>query len=78
MKCFRLILADRRPYLEGPIPGYKGYIPRMAPLGVGLGLRYQVAAKKALDRFSVESTNSMTNFSPAADNSPADYNNRAK
>jgi hypothetical protein len=63
-----IILADRRPFLEGPIPGYKGYIPRMIPIGVGLGSCYQEAAKKALDRFGFETTNSMTNFNTSNDN----------
>jgi hypothetical protein len=40
----------------------------MIPIGVGLGSRYQEAAKKALDRFGFETTNSMTNFSSSNDN----------
>lgn len=61
------------------MPGYKGYIPRMIPIGVGLGSRYKEAAKKALDRFAVESTNSMTNFPTSVDNQTTpDYMSRSK
>jgi len=73
------ILADRRAPLEGPIPGYQGYIPRMIPIGVGLGAPYRQAAQKALNRFAIETSNSTTNFSASADNdSLPDYANRAK
>jgi len=65
-----VILDARRPFIEAPIPGYKGYVPRMIPIGVGLGSRYQEASRKALNRFAVETTNSMTNFSPSIDNLP--------
>ncbi len=72
MKMISIIfIADRRPFLEGPIPGYQGYIPRMIPIGVGLGSRYQEAAKKALNRFGIETTHSMTNFSASMDDIPA-------
>ena len=50
----------------------------MAPIGVGLGSRYHEAAKKSLNRFAVETANSMTNFSPAAENAVPDYDTRAK
>lgn len=73
-----VLLEDRRPYLEGPMPGYKGYIPRMVPIGVGLGSRYHEAAQKSLNRFAVETTNSMTNFSPSAENVAPDYSTHAK
>jgi hypothetical protein len=43
----------------------------MIPIGVGLGSRYQEAAKKALNRFGIETTNSMTNFSASTDDIPA-------
>ncbi|CAF0869572.1 unnamed protein product [Rotaria sordida] len=70
---------DRRPFVEPPMPGYNGYIPRMSPIGVGLGTRYHEATKRSLNRFAVETTNSMTNFSTSVDNQPisADYNNQS-
>jgi hypothetical protein len=75
-----IIKEDRRSFVEPPMPGYKGYIPRMGPIGVGLGSRYHEATKKSLNRFAVESTNSMTNFPTSVDNqpSPPDYLNRSK
>lgn len=42
----------------------------MSPIGVGLGSRYNEAAKKSLHRFAVETTNSMTNFPTSVDNQP--------
>lgn len=52
----------------------------MNPIGVGLGSCYKQAAKKALDRFAFETTNSMTNFSASADNqsSLSDLTDRSK
>jgi hypothetical protein len=73
-------IADRRPFTEGPIPGYKGYVPRVIPIGAGLGAPYKEAARKGLYRFAVETTNSMTNFPPSFDNQPllSDYAKRSK
>ncbi|UJR08546.1 hypothetical protein I4U23_012808 [Adineta vaga] len=59
---------DHRPFVEPPIPGYTGYIPRISPLGVGLGSRYHEATKKALNRFAFETSNSMTNLPISVDN----------
>ncbi|CAF3318398.1 unnamed protein product [Rotaria socialis] len=59
---------DRRPFVEPPMPGYHGYVPRMVPIGVGLGSRYHEATKKSLHRFAVETTNSTTNFPTIVDN----------
>jgi hypothetical protein len=52
----------------------------MIPIGVGLGSRYQEAAKKALNRFAVETTNSTTNFPTSIDNQSSlpDYTDRSK
>ena len=62
------------------MPGYKGYIPRMIPINVGVGSCYKEAAKKALDRFAFETTNSMTNFPTSIDNefSTSDYAKQSK
>ncbi|CAF4870379.1 unnamed protein product, partial [Rotaria socialis] len=43
-------------------------VPRMVPIGVGLGSRYHEATKKSLHRFAVETTNSTTNFPTIVDN----------
>ncbi|CAF1185704.1 unnamed protein product [Adineta ricciae] len=51
---------DRRLFLEAPIPGYKGYIPRIRPTDTSVGLRYHEAVKKGLDRFASEITHSTT------------------
>lgn len=56
-------LGDRRAFTEPPIPGYKGYIPRIGPTDLNLGLRYHEAAKKGLNRFATESTTLSTNLS---------------
>ncbi|CAF0924639.1 unnamed protein product [Adineta steineri] len=61
---------DRRPFVEPPIPGYTGYIPRIIPIGAGLGLRYHEATNKALNRFAFETTHSMTNLPTSIDNQP--------
>ncbi len=60
-------LGDRRTFVEPPIPGYKGYIPRIGPTDLNLGLRYHEAAKKGLNRFAVESTYSTSNFPTSTD-----------
>jgi hypothetical protein len=60
-------IDDRRIFAEPPIPGYKGYIPRIRPTDIGLGLRYHEATKKGLDRFAVESTYSTSNFPTTTD-----------
>ena len=66
----RLCIDDRRPFVEAPMPGYKGYIPRMGPIGVGVGSRYHDATKKSLGRFALETSNSTTNLSAATDYHP--------
>lgn len=58
------------------MPGYQGYIPRLTPIGVGLGAPYKEAARRALNRFGIEQTTSMTNFSATTD--VPDYPNNAK
>ncbi|CAM4924275.1 unnamed protein product [Rotaria socialis] len=69
---------DRRPFVEPPMPGYHGYVPRMVPIGVGLGSRYHEATKKSLHRFAVETTNSTTNFPTTVDNQSLSPNYAAR
>ena len=57
-----IFLDDRRLFLEAPIPGYKGYIPRIRPTDTSVGLRYHEAVKKGLDRFASEVTHSTTSL----------------
>lgn len=54
--------TDRRPFVEPPLPGYKGFIPRIQPIDIGLGDRYHEATRKGLSRFAVETSTSTTNF----------------
>ncbi|UJR37680.1 hypothetical protein I4U23_030375 [Adineta vaga] len=54
--------SDRRLFAEAPIPGYKGYIPRIRPTDTSVGLRYHEAVKKGLDRFASEITHSTTSL----------------
>jgi hypothetical protein len=52
----------------------------MGPIGVGVGSPYREAARKALNRFAVETSNSVTNFSASNDDLPSipDYANQSK
>jgi hypothetical protein len=43
----------------------------MISINLGVGSRYQQAAEKALNRFGIETTHSMTNFSTSTDDIPA-------
>ena len=45
------IVEDKRPLTEPPIPGYKGYIPRIKPTELGLGSRYHLATKQGFEDF---------------------------
>ncbi|KAL5011375.1 hypothetical protein ScPMuIL_009926 [Solemya velum] len=45
------LLEDKRPLTEPPIPGYRGYIPRIKATELGLGARYHNATKKGLQQF---------------------------
>ena len=63
--------VDRRAFVEPPIPGYRGFIPRIQPIDIGLGDRYHEATRKGLNRFAVETTNSMTNFPTNTDVDPS-------
>jgi len=48
------LVADKRPMVEPPIPGYQGYIPRIYPTEVGLGQRYHCSTRSGLDLFDRE------------------------
>lgn len=63
----KLSIGDRRTFVEPPIPGYRGYIPRIGPTDLNLGLRYHQATKKGLNRFAVESTYLTSNFPTSTD-----------
>ena len=42
---------DKRQLTEPPIPGYRGYIPRIKPTELGLGNRYHIATKHGFEDF---------------------------
>ncbi|CAF2533348.1 unnamed protein product [Rotaria sp. Silwood2] len=65
--------SDRRVFVEPPIPGYRGYIPRIRPTDIGLGLRYHEATKKGLNRFVLEATSLTTNY-PTSIDLPSELN----
>ena len=44
-------VETRRPQTEAPIPGYRGYIPRVRTTELGLGTRYHDMTKNGLDSF---------------------------
>ncbi len=46
-----LIKADRREFNEAPIPGYRGYVPKVRPTDIGLGVRYHDASERGLNAF---------------------------
>ena len=46
--------ADRRSQLEPPMPGYKGYIPRIYVTEMGLGCRYNNMTRNGLHMFKAE------------------------
>lgn len=51
------VLVDteaRRGWLEAPICTWQGYVPRIPPTDVGLGLCYRDASTRALKRFDHE------------------------
>ncbi|KAK3576058.1 hypothetical protein CHS0354_018327 [Potamilus streckersoni] len=49
-----ILMEDRRPMTEPPIPGYRGYIPRIKPTELGLGVRYHEATKNGFGNFVQE------------------------
>jgi len=46
-----LIAETRRNKTEAPVPGYRGYIPRVRTTEVGLGTRYHEMTKNGLENF---------------------------
>ncbi|KAK6194674.1 hypothetical protein SNE40_000265 [Patella caerulea] len=48
------VMEDRRPLEEAPIPGYKGYIPRVGTTEIGLGHRYHESSKLGFETFAQE------------------------
>ena len=52
------------------MPGYKGFIPRIQPIDIGLGDRYHEATRKGLARFALETTTTATNFPTSVDVDP--------
>lgn len=46
-----LLMEDKRPMTEPPMPGYNGYIPRVKPTELGLGHRYHVASGNGFNDF---------------------------
>nr|KAG5703056.1 hypothetical protein BaRGS_016217 [Batillaria attramentaria] len=49
-----ILLEDKRPLLEPPIPGYAGFIPRINPTEIGLGQRYHNRTDMGLQDFGRE------------------------
>jgi hypothetical protein len=74
------ILADRRTFVEPPIPGYRGYIPRIRPTELGLGASYHETTKKGLNRFALETMHSTTNYPISVDHqlAPVDLTDQSK
>jgi len=55
--CFDVTNSEaRRGWLEPPICSWKGYVPRIPPTDVGLGLCYRDGSARALRRFDYETT----------------------
>lgn len=46
-----VMMADQRKSTEPPIPGYRGYIPRINTTEMGLGGRYHETTKEGLESF---------------------------
>ncbi|XP_013397128.1 protein FAM166B [Lingula anatina] len=49
-----LFMEDRKAFTEPPIPGYKGFIPRIGTTELGLGGRYHTTTKNGLESFAKE------------------------
>jgi len=49
--CLFVFVETRRQQTEAPIPGYRGYIPRVRTTELGLGTRYHEMTKNGLDYF---------------------------
>ncbi|KAL4218967.1 hypothetical protein ACF0H5_021553 [Mactra antiquata] len=83
-----LLMEDKRPLTEPPMPGYNGYIPRVKPTELGLGHRYHVACDNGFSQFVRETakhSESLTGNLPKSldripreqlQSAPAAYNRR--
>ncbi|XP_025114228.1 protein FAM166B-like [Pomacea canaliculata] len=49
-----ILMEDKRPLLEPPMPGYRGFIPRISPTELSLGQRYHTGTGKCLKAFAKE------------------------
>ncbi|ELU07069.1 hypothetical protein CAPTEDRAFT_182825 [Capitella teleta] len=49
-----ILTEGKRPWLEAPIPGYEGFIPRIGTTELGLGGRYHVTTGNGLRAFKAE------------------------
>ncbi|XP_052790406.1 uncharacterized protein C10orf82 homolog [Mya arenaria] len=58
-----MLMEDRRPLTEPPMPGYNGYIPRVKPTELGLGHRYHVACDNGFSQFVRETAKHAENTS---------------
>jgi len=57
-------VETRRPQTEAPIPGYRGYIPRVRTTELGLGTRYHDMTKNGLDSFYTARYDREKNYGP--------------
>jgi len=64
-----LMMEDHRAPTEPPIPGYRGFIPRINTTEMGLGCRYNQTTKQGLESFWNE-----TNFHAANRSAPVTIN----
>ncbi|KAK3087657.1 hypothetical protein FSP39_008834 [Pinctada imbricata] len=49
-----ILMDDKRALTEPPVPGYRGYIPRIKTTEMGLGARYNRTTKRGLEMFAQE------------------------
>jgi len=57
----------RKQPTEAPIPGYRGYIPRVRTTELGLGTRYHEMTKNGLDNFYTARFDRETKYGPLPD-----------
>ncbi|KAF6024114.1 C10orf82 [Bugula neritina] len=62
-----ILLAEKRLPTEPPMPGYKGFIPRINVTEKGLGARYHTATKEGLEAFAHENAGHWTALSAKVD-----------
>lgn len=73
-----IMMEDQRSPTEPPIPGYRGYIPRINTTELGLGARYHETTKQGLQTFWTETNeSSLRRSAPINTNrNPADIDPR--